>query len=363
MALAPRIAVLTGDQTVLCHMDNSLPDALHYYGDTLHTFLQGSAATLELCVPAQHPDARNLQAGNRLAFKHGQKSYYMTVVTVEATRTVMQIYAEGLVFELLREEHAAYSSTSRSFAEYLKMFGADTGNARINVNEVASKKLALSWDGQQTILARLYSLANSFDAEIEFLPILKPDSTLDYMELNVYKKRPEGRGVGQDKTDTVLKPGKDYQTMRRKIDLSELYTSIRPKGKDGLTLDTYTKPEDEFLLEGGMIRDPEARQLYPSVVHGAQGDGYILYNWQTEYSTQATLYGNAAAELRKHSKPKITYELEGYIQGAQIGDEYTIYDDGFYPELRATARVVEQEICLSDPNKSRSIFDNFTEVK
>lgn len=360
--VGPRITVLTGAQQVLAHLDNSLPDALHYYGDTLHIYLQGAAHTLEMSVPAQHLDARYLQAGNRLAFRHNGRAFYMTIITVHADRSVLQLFAQGLTFELIREEQPALDSQAKTFAGYLAAFGADTGNIRINVNEISDKKLALKWDGSQTILARLYSLANSFDAELEFKPVITADNKLDHFEMNVYKKRADGRGIGEDRSGITLRPGIDYQTISREVDLSELYTAIRPTGKDGLNLSGYSKPEDEFVLAADMIRSPAGQEAYPSVVHGVQGDGYILYRWQTEYSSQAQLYSQAAAELRKHCRPKVTYELEGNIEGAGIGDVYAIRDSGFYPEIHLKARVVEQLICMSNPAQSRTVLDNFSEV-
>lgn len=361
--MSVRIAVMTPDQQIMTHLDNGLPDALHFYDDVLHTYLQGSAYTFEFCVPAQHPDAKYLQVGNRLTFRYEYRNYYLNIIKVEATSLEIRAEAQGLIFELLREEQPSLESSAKSFAAYFSALGSDTGNIRIGINEVAGKKLALKWEDSETILARLYSLANNFGAELEFVADLKADGTLDHLVINVFKKRPEGRGVGQSRTDVTLRAGIDYQTLRRTVDLSEVYTAIRPTGKDDLKLTGYTKPEDEFELAADMIRSPEGRDRFPSVVHGAQGDGYILYRWQTEYSTQAALYAGAAAELRKHCQPKISYEMVGYIPGAQIGDEYTIYDAGFFPELHAVARVVEQEICLSDQSKSKTIFDNFTEVK
>ena len=41
----PRIAILSAYDEVCAFLDNSLDGTLHYWDDTLHTYLQGSAYT------------------------------------------------------------------------------------------------------------------------------------------------------------------------------------------------------------------------------------------------------------------------------------------------------------------------------
>ncbi|WP_330945604.1 hypothetical protein, partial [Streptococcus anginosus] len=48
----------------------------------------------------------------------------------------------------------------------------------IGINEVADKSIKLEWSGTDTILARLYSVANSFGAELEFVTELNDDYSL-----------------------------------------------------------------------------------------------------------------------------------------------------------------------------------------
>ena len=62
-----RICVLTANNEPACFMDNDAPGSLHYYNDTLHTFLAGSAYTFEFTANAAHPDVEHLIVGNKLA--------------------------------------------------------------------------------------------------------------------------------------------------------------------------------------------------------------------------------------------------------------------------------------------------------
>ena len=48
----------------------------------------------------------------------------------------------------------------------------------LGINEISDYKRTLKWEGQDTKLARLISLANKFDAEIDFETFLNADSTI-----------------------------------------------------------------------------------------------------------------------------------------------------------------------------------------
>ncbi len=73
-----------------------------------------------------------------------------------------------------------------AFVEYLKSIDFEQ-TLTIGINEIADKKLKLDWDGDQSKLGRLYSLANKFDAEISFETILNDDYSLKQQIINIYK--------------------------------------------------------------------------------------------------------------------------------------------------------------------------------
>ena len=70
-----RIAVLNTHDTVEGFLDNEAPEALHYYDDELHEYLQGSAYTFTFTASADHEDAQYLVEGNKLAFVCREKEY------------------------------------------------------------------------------------------------------------------------------------------------------------------------------------------------------------------------------------------------------------------------------------------------
>ncbi|MGQ7600830.1 hypothetical protein ACTGU2_10540, partial [Streptococcus suis] len=90
-----------------------------------------------------------------------------------------------------------------SFEEYLVEFDIlNWGALTIGTNEVKDKKLTLEWTGQDTKLARLLSIANNFDAEVEFETQLHNNHTFKAFIVNVYKEYEEGvsYGVGRDRS-------------------------------------------------------------------------------------------------------------------------------------------------------------------
>lgn len=154
---------------------------------------------------------------------------------VEETETTIRCLCENLNLELLNEYCNPYKATkAMSFEEYLVAFDIlNWGALTIGTNEVKDKKLTLEWTGQDTKLARLLSIANNFDAEIEFETQLHNNHTFKAFIVNVYKEYEEGKsyGVGRDRSDTVLRYQKNIAGITKKLDKRQIYNAIRPYGK------------------------------------------------------------------------------------------------------------------------------------
>ncbi|QBX22568.1 tail fibers protein [Streptococcus phage Javan90] len=127
-----------------------------------------------------------------------------------------------------------------SFVDYCNLFGTlRFGAITVGINEVADQKRTIEWTGQDTNLKRLLSIANNFDAEIEFVTHLKNDSSLKSFVMNIYKKNDAThQGVGRRRDDIILQYGKNVESVRRKIDKTGIYNAIRPSGKTTVTTTT-----------------------------------------------------------------------------------------------------------------------------
>lgn len=366
-----RIAVLNTHDTVEGFLDNEAPEALHYYDDELHEYLQGSAYTFTFTTSADHEDAQYLVEGNKLAFVYREKEYYLNIMRVEADEYEITVEAYGLLFELLNEEKEKYSATSAmTFAQYMAVIDYEQ-TIKIGINEVADKKIKTEWTGTDTILARIYSLANTFSAEVEFVVELNDDYSLKQITMNVYKEHTdEYQGMGTRRSDITLRYGVDVEGITKTSDITELYTAIRPFGKDGLTVTSLNKTEYDAdgnveyqSLSGDRnIKAVQARDRFPSNLMGKENDRYIAKIFDYDTDNVNMLYGQALAELKKICVPQVSYEVKGYFD-TNIGDTVDIEDDEYNPILYLEARVSEQVRSFTDPTKNKTTFSNFRELQ
>lgn len=364
-----RIAVLTPYDKVLAFFDNTVPSAMHYFDETLHTYLKGSAYTFEFTTLTAHDDAAFLVEGNKLSFTRKNKGYYLTIMNVEKGGDTTNVTAYSLCLELTNEYVDAYKAPrAMSFAEYVSAYGFEQSFV-IGKNEVSDKRITHEWTGSDTVLARLYSIANVFDAELEFVTKLNDDYSLKNVVLNIYRAHSDSvQGMGTDKRSTILRYPNDVYGITKTSDITELYTGIRPTGNNGLQLNSISgrvvKDSNGNVLykvQGNNILAPQSRDRFPStLLTNHSNDMYAVLVWSYETDSVETLYGQALAQLKKNCVPKVIYDVDAYID-ADIGDTFTIEDAEYSPTLYLEARITEQEICFTDSEKCKTIFDNFEE--
>lgn len=367
-----RIMVMDANGKMCAFLDNSAPGAMHYWNDRLHTYLRGSAYTFEFRTFTSHEDSSFLAVGNSLSFMYRDRGYYLSIMTAERGETYTDVTAYGLSLELTNEETGAYkASSAMSFEQYIDAFNFEKP-FRIGINEVSDRRITHEWEGSDTILSRLFSLADVFGAEIEFTTELNDDYSLKQMTMNVYREHGDDcQGIGSDmRKGTPLRYGRQVSGITRKSDITGLYTAIRPTGTDGLTLAGIDRKEYdssgslEYTSPSGTIEilAPQARDRFPSTLMADVNGRYICKVWSYETSNVNVLYGQALAQLKKLSVPEVSYTVEGFTDG-DIGDTYTIEDDEYSPVLYLEARITEQEISFTDESQSRTTFDNFREVQ
>lgn len=364
-----RIAILNPYNKVLAFLDNTVPNAMHYFDEILHTYLKGSSYTFEFTTMTAHDDAVFLVEGNKLSFIRKNKGYHLTIMSVEKGGDTTTVTAYGLCLELTNEYVGEYKATrAMSFVEYINAYGFEQSFV-IGKNEVSNKKISHEWTGSDTVLARLYSIANVFDAELEFVTELNDDYSLKNVVLNIYRAHSDSvQGMGTDKRSTILRYPNNIYGITKTSDINELYTAIRPTGTNGLQLNSISgrTVKDSngnvlYKVQGNNILAPQSRDRFPStLITNHSNDMYAVQMWSYETENVETLYGQALAQLKKNCVPKVTYDVDAYIDG-DIGDTFTIEDAEYSPTLYLEARITEQEICFTDSEKCKTIFDNFEE--
>ena len=369
-------------------IDNEKQGTLNYFNDTWTRYLETGSSTFDFTVfkKAIISDIGQKRAYNTLnekafvSFHYKGKTYLHTIRKVEENEKVIKCYGINLNLELINEYSNPYKSPeAMSFKEFCNAM--DLLNytfLKIGINEVSDKKISAEWEGTDTKLNRLLSLAKKFDAEIEFDTQLNDDSSIKSFIVNVYHENDDThQGVGKI-SPTILKYGKNLRTITRTIDKTGVFNSIRPSGKrkvkngDGAEveeevtingLDDWKKYNKdgvcEFYQMGAYLVAPISMQLYPSTFTHATGelDQYTRKDFSYETDDPKKLRELAYKELKKNCYPAVTYEVEGFAD-LEIGDTVKIYDDGFSPTLLLEMRVSEQSISFTNPKNNKTTFSN-----
>lgn len=364
-----RIAVLSTNDELHTFMDNEAPEALHYYEDELHEYLQGAANTFAFTAMAKHQDSIYLVEGNKLAFVYNGRDYYLNIMSVSRDEYEVEVEAFSTSFELLNESVGEYDpGKAVSFESYLNTFDPEH-SLSLGINEVSGLNVWHKFTGQETILKRLYSVADMFLAELEFVPELNTDHSLKRIVLNVYREHSEKiQGVGKDRTDIKLRYGTNVDGIRKTTDITELATAIRPTGADGVNLLGFesTRKDEKGNIEFQTVKNSydiwavKARDRFPS--NRVSYDRYIVQTKEYEENDVSSLFLAALNDLKKMCVPKATYEVDGYFDTG-IGDTVMIEDDGYNPTLYLQARVSEQVRSFTDPSRNKTIFSNFKELQ
>ena len=372
-------------------IDNEKQETLNFYDDTWTRNLETASSTFEFTVSKKEllSDAANQPLYNQLnersfiSFKHNGQTYLFNIMKVEENERWVRCYCENLNLELINEYTNAYKAEkAMSFAEYLNAFDIPQfAMVTLGVNEVSDQKKTLEWEGQDTKLARLLSLANKFNAEVEFVTRLNDDSSIKQLVLNVYHQADDSHtGVGRIRSDIRLTFEKNIKSMTRKVDKTEIYTMIVPYGKakeqpengpevrvyiDGLP--AWEEKNDKgiviFKQEGNCLYAPHAANLYPSTFGASTQDNkWIRKDLEVDSDDPKVIRAAGIANLRKNAYPAITYEVDGFVD-VEIGDTITIHDKGFVPSLDVRARAIEQKISFSNPANNSTTFGNFKELE
>lgn len=236
----------------VAYIDNDKQSTLNFFNDKWTRSLESGTSVFEFSVFKKSVKANSklelaykyLNERAFVSFKYKKRSYLFNIMKTEENEHTIRCYCENLSLELLLEYQNSYKAPkAMSFKEYFEAWGlSEYAKLTLGVNEVSDQKKTLEWEGQETTLARLISLARNFDAEIEFGTRLKPNSQLDKFILNVYKAHGgKNQGVGRKRADIVLKYGKNVSGIKRSIDKTQVYNAIHPVGRKEVTKEKTSK--------------------------------------------------------------------------------------------------------------------------
>ncbi|NQH95816.1 hypothetical protein HO625_01975 [Streptococcus suis] len=360
-------------------IDNEKQGTLNYFNDRWHRNLETGSSTFEFSVSKKDVEgdkaySRVYQQLNEKAFvsfQHKSRNYIFYVSKVVETHTRINCLCLNLNLDLINSEVGAFKATrAMSFAEYCNAMGLlRYEKMSIGINEVSESRRTLEWDGTESKVARLISLARNFEAEIDFDTQFYDDSSLKSFKVNVYKANDgeKNQGVGRRRDDLLLVRGVNLAEVKRTVDNSKIYNALTPVGKNGerviqLAPSNWSvkneKGELEFYQKGGTLYAPLSAQRFPSAFPDKEsGEQWITRTMEIDSADQEKIRSTAYRELKKFAYPEITYEVEGYAD-LNIGDTVRIQDDGFVPMLVIEARVIEQTLSFTNPSSNRTTFGN-----
>ena len=360
-------------------IDNDKQATLNYFNDSWTRYLETGSSTFDFTVFKKDiiSDTGQKRAYNCLnekafvSFQYKGKTYLHTIRKIEENEKIIKCYGINLNLELINEYANPYKSpramTFKEFCDAMDLLNFTF--LKIGINEVATQKISAEWEGTDTKLNRLLSLANKFGAEIEFDTYLNADSSIKSFVVNVYHEHDDNnQGVGRV-SPTILKYGKNLKTLTRTVDKTNIYNMVRPTGKDdqgnvitisglGAWSVNNEKGEREFYQSGEGLYAPLSMQMYPAAfTSNTMGDQWIRKDMTVESSNPEVIRSTAYRELKKNCYPAVTYEAEGFAD-LDIGDTVQVYDDGFSPTLLLEMRVSEQAISFTNPKNNKTTFSN-----
>lgn len=367
------------------------PDMPTFSSDTWHRYLAEGTSTFDFTVHKfvngvfqDYCKLINEQA--YFSFRYKGKDYLFYVLNIVEDDYSIQLSCNNLNLELKNEMALSFKSEeAQSLEWYLtKMEILNFARIRIAVNELSDRKRALTFDGQETKLARLISVIRQFEGEFEFETNLTKNGAFKELVLNIYHEHDDNhQGVGRLRGDVKLRYGRELKGVQRTVDKSQLFnvlfaTGTKTEGEETKTfgienIEREIKNEDgrvEFYTRKGSrgLYAPLSVEMFPASA-SLTSDEWIRNDLATEYSTEEALWGYMLKWIKQHAYPVVTYAVSvrsdmvaGHL-GLELGDIVKIQDNNFVGGLILKARITEQIISFSNPNNNNFVFSNIQKLK
>jgi hypothetical protein len=364
-------------------INNAIPRMLSFYNSTWHRYLPQATNTFDFTIPKLysgklHEDLSFINDRAYFSFRNQGKNYVFYVANMVEDDFSIQLTCNDTNLELNNEQANAFSSDSaQTLAWYLEhMDLLAFTSLKIGINEISDRKRTLTFDSQETKLARLQSLMSQFDAEYEFVTELNNNGTFKQITLNIYQS-PDSthHGVGKVRSDVLLYYGNDVKGVQVTTDKTQLFNMAVFTGQDGLSMkdversDKNEDGKEEFYTRKGneAVYAPLSAEMYPSTLR--DGDNWTRKDFQTEYTDVNDLTAYAFRTMKQYAYPIITYTASvqsgflGNYSDLALGDTVKIYDGNFVGGLALEARVTEQIISFDNPNNNSLVFSNYVKLK
>lgn len=329
--------------------------------DDLHIQdLNTGAETFQFTTVDINGVGRDLVIGNYVAFKDEEGIFrlfqIMSVESAHEETLYITVYCEGAGLELINKvfrKRVINACTLKRFVDTVTQeTGWETGSLFLT-----DKSLDLDLE-TNSVYGTLQNNIQKFGGELSFRVELS-DGRVTGKYVDVAYQR--GRITGKR-----FEYGRDIESIRRKIDSTELFDSLMGIGRDGITFEDVTVEGIDKPLGQDFVVDKEAFERYNNKGYHVMG----LFEFDTKSPEE--LLRQTYKELQKKKTPKIEYEIDvallqeliGDVNArVSIGDTVGVVDNGFNPPIHLMARVTKLEKSRSDKSANKCILANFIEVR
>lgn len=315
--------------------DNALLNAIKINKASLTSFFEEATHQVEFEFSKESGEWWGIKENGYLAFRFLGDFFRFSIVKFKenAKSKTISIIGDYFNLEMLSENCLAYENQpARTIVEHLTaMEFFPYANFEIGVNELATSKKTLKYEGEDVKYKRLISIINNFGGECEFEIKQKRNGQFDKLILNIYKAN-DGvnyQGVGRNRRDFEITID-NSNDVSRTFDMTDIKTAIEPIGKDGLRLGnrgTVWKNEQgqtEFYQKNNRIYAPIAAENMPKVL---DIDDYLLWKLNIDTDDVAKLESEGLKWLKNVCYGKETIEVSGSFD-VRVGDTVILNHKG-----------------------------------
>lgn len=279
-----------------------------------------------------------LNVGNYILYvdDFGENRYYTITDSVSDRKEgSISFQSDAAGLDLLNEVYPPYVATEAlTIEQYIEKFAYDSGFV-LGLNEIPNLTRQLKWEGSDTGMKRMLSVANSFDkAELSFsFEVVGMLVVKKY--INVHVKR----GV---QLEEELRLNRDIDNIITTESILDLKTAVEPVGGrptdnanqelPPISLQGKVYDDGRYYIKGRTILDRESNAIwsrYLSPTENGADEGYIVGRFEYDTLSQDELFNRSLAYLKTVNAPAINYNVEvsKMPSSARVGDTINIVDD------------------------------------
>jgi phage minor structural protein len=338
----------------------------NYYDSNLQWEKETDLAVLTFSIPANDSAAAYLTKLNLLTFVLNGRPWRFQIsqAVYDTNGKAFQITAKP--FSIVLNQSLVDAAVAPSQQEPASFYIGQTLKGldwNIGRDELGNSTLhTVAFSDQDTVLARLYSIADAFDCALDFR-----------IELDGLKIKNQFIDIlhrlGSDRTDIQLVYGDNVTNITKTVDCSALATALEITGlqKDD---DKGNSIDDAFFDlaytsdDGRFTKPKDSYVMYDQTTNKSlnQGAAYILgtFDGSSIQSVQAA-FTALTTQLKTQSQPTTTIDTAlAYVPNTlTIGDTVRLISNDPDDSNYLSTDVQELDICLDNPSKSSAKFGDY----